>query len=141
MSAHPYRTLASAPARPALTFWQRALVATLGERCAAFRWYRAHVGGWWMRGASPGTDGPRWYLASRWPEMHAAVSGIHATHASCEVYPHAVEGAGPCPVAPAPPRAPGWHVISRPGAAILVEEHVLTAEARAALDIGRRGLR
>lgn len=99
MSAGPYRTPAptpSSPKRPALAWWQALLVALFGEWCCAFRWYRAHIGGWWS--CAPSLDGSRgWVLAAKWPEMHAEVNGHDVEHDDCEVYPWSTVGAGPCP--------------------------------------------
>lgn len=104
MSAGPYRTPAptpsspSSPKRPALAWWQALIVALFGDEwCCAFRWYRAHVGGWWSCATS--LDGPRgWVLASKWPEMHAEVNGHDVEHDGCEVYPWSTVDAGPCPL-------------------------------------------
>ena len=44
----PYRSLASAPVRPALSWWQRVLCASMPETwLARARWYRCHIGGAW----------------------------------------------------------------------------------------------
>ena len=40
--------------RPALSWWQRAAVWVLGDDCAHWRWYRAHIGGAWR--AADGDD-------------------------------------------------------------------------------------
>ena len=93
----PYRTLDLTPARPALTWWQRALCALLSPRNLAQRpWYRAHVGGRWMHGFSlPGGIGRNGWSAPRSGECPAAefpqvILLCHCTRYTCrcEVYPY-----------------------------------------------------
>ncbi len=94
-----YRTNAAPlPAtRPALTRWQRALVAVLGDvGCARFAWFRAHVGGRWALVLTAVGDGTR--TAWRWgnfgdtpcPEdkgWRRCKAGMEGTGCSCEAYP------------------------------------------------------
>lgn len=92
-----YRTNTAPPpaTRPALTRWQRAVVAMLGEaRCARFAWFRAHVGGRWAFGPMyVGGDLARAWghcLNTRCPEemdWRRCEAGIAGTGCSCEVYP------------------------------------------------------
>lgn len=97
----PHRTHAGPvlPCRPALTWWQRALVRVLATWCSDWRWYRAHVGGRWARigwwravDSCPGAA----------PLVLAQVTGAsgsvllaaivhhdeHRARCTCEVYPY-----------------------------------------------------
>lgn len=92
-----YRTnTAPVPAtRPALTRWQRAAVAVLGDdACTRFAWFRAHVGGRWAFGPM----GVPYGIAVRWGHFgntrcsldvkwRRCAAGIAGTGCSCEVYP------------------------------------------------------
>lgn len=92
-----YRTnTAPVPAvRPALTRWQRAALAMLGDvRCTRFAWFRAHVGGRWAFGPT----GVPYGVVEMWGNFgntkcsalmawRRCEAGIAGTGCSCEVYP------------------------------------------------------
>lgn len=92
-----YRTNTAPPPamRPALTRWQRAVVAMLGDvGCARFAWFRAYVGGRWAFGpmAVRGTVVDGWMdfgdsQCSALTSWRRCEAGIAGTGCSCEVYP------------------------------------------------------
>lgn len=70
------RTLATAPARPDLTWWQRVLCTLQSPRRLAQRpWYRAHVGGMWCfyGGLSNPEEHPEFF---RWTPRASEACGI-----------------------------------------------------------------
>ena len=92
-----YRTNAApVPAvRPALTRWQRAVLAVLGDvGCARFAWFRAHVGGRWAFGpmSVSGEMICAWGHCLNTPcpeamDWRRCEAGMAGAGCSCEVYP------------------------------------------------------